>query len=123
MIRIAPYAKAVTAGTGEIVTAGTSIAALLALVPQEYQPVAVAVSVLLGILGVVKTFNVWLVKNEPLFDDFDAAVASAKPVIDEAVEFGRHTAMEIKPAVSSPTVVTPAQGEGFAAGPFSAPSK
>lgn len=81
MITLAPYAKAVTAGVGEVVTAGTAITALLTLVPVQNHGVAVVLSVLLGGLGVLKTVQVWLVKNEPLAEQIDQAIATAEPTV------------------------------------------
>lgn len=94
MIKLAPYYKSVTAGVGEVVTAGAAITSLLALVPPSYHGVAAGMSVLLGVLGVVKVFYVWLVQNEPLATSIDAAIESAAPVVRDVQALNKHQAAE-----------------------------
>lgn len=128
MIKVAPYYKAVTAGVGEVITAGTAITTLLALVPQDYRGVAAGMSVLLAALGFVKVLYVYLVKNEPLAEAVDAAVESAGPVVRDVAALNKHQAVEpvvAKVAAADNATTLPADGvqratllpPGFVPGP------
>lgn len=101
MIKLAPYYKAVTAGVGEVITAGAAITTLLALVPQNYHGVAAGMSVLLGALGFAKVLYVYLVKNEPLAEAIDEAVESAGPVVRDVEALNKHQAVEVAAKVSA----------------------
>jgi hypothetical protein len=90
VIGIAPYYKAVTAAAGSVVAAVTAITPLLTLVQGTYRPVAVAASVLIAVTAVAQPVYVFLVRNEPLATDLDAAVSSAAPVV-AAVGRAAHT--------------------------------
>ncbi|AUS34593.1 hypothetical protein C1M55_28090 [Rhodococcus qingshengii] len=121
MVKLAPYAKAVSAGVGEAVTVGTVTVSLLSLAPPNLKPVAVALSSLVFVLGILKTFHVWLVKNEPVIESAAAAVDELIPEIEESI--GKHERLSVEPiggtSPTTATVATPSQGAGFIPGPFS----
>ncbi|MGW5267276.1 hypothetical protein ACWEQ4_01365 [Rhodococcus sp. NPDC003994] len=76
-------AKAVVSAIGGVIAVGTSAASLIAFVPDNLLPAAVTVSSVLGVLEVLRTVNVWLVKNGPVVAELaDGAEELIEGIVD-----------------------------------------
>lgn len=85
-------AKAVVSGLGGVITVGTAAAGLFQYAPAS---IAGAATGLLTAFEVMRTFNVWLVKNEPLIE----AAADAGEQLVESVKAA------VEPRKPAPAVV------------------
>ncbi|MFI6168858.1 hypothetical protein ACIBCN_18905 [Nocardia sp. NPDC051052] len=85
-------AKAVVSGVGGILTVGTAFVALLQLVPDAAVPAGVVAAVL-TVLEVLRTANVWLVRNGPALGDVVDRGAELVAEVQEVIAHGRHPAV------------------------------
>jgi hypothetical protein len=78
---VARNAKAVVSAVGGVLTVGTAATALVGLVPTQNAPLAGGAAAILVGLEVLRTLNVWIVKNEPVLE---AAANAGEELVNEA---------------------------------------
>jgi hypothetical protein len=104
-----------------MITTTTAIIALISLASIQYHGVAVALSVLLAVLGIAKTALTRLIRNEPLIERIDAAIQDAAPAIEAihraAIAITRHA------HATPPLTTVPPQPPASQPGPGAQPNE